>query len=285
LRRHAGGHFQYFCGPALASLPFAPWKEEAMQSVAGRNCNLSAAEREARVLRYLPQVKYIARRIHDRLPPQVPLADLVQAGVLGLLDAIERFDASRGVDFAAYARFRIRGAIVDSLREIDWSPRELRRKARLVEAATARLEQRLGRRAAEPEIAAAMELSLPAFRRLLAEIKGLDLFALDAESGAARPHAGGRDVADTRQEGAYQHCLRHEMHRQLTSAIARLPRQEQQVLALYYYEELTMKDIGKLLGVGESRVSQIHSMAVLTLRRRLPRSRAGTPSVHAVGKG
>lgn len=242
----------------------------------------SAAEREARVLRYLPQVKYIARRIHDRLPPQVPLADLVQAGVVGLLGAIERFDAGRGVDFAAYARPRIRGAIVDSLRDIDWSPRELRRKARLVEATTARLEQSMGRSATEPEIAAAMELSLPAFRRLLAEIKGLDLFALDTESGAARPHAGRRDVPDTGQEGAYQRCLRHEIHQQLTSAIARLPHQEQQVLALYYYEELTMKDIGKLLGVGESRISQIHSMAVLTLRRRLSRSRTGTPSAHSV---
>jgi RNA polymerase sigma factor for flagellar operon FliA len=245
----------------------------------------NVAEREAQVLRYLPQVKYIAHRIHDRLPPQVPLADLVQAGVVGLLDAIERFDASRGVDFATYARFRIRGAIVDSLREIDWSPRELRRKARLAAAAAARLEQRLERSATEPEIAAAMELSLPAFHRLLAEIKGLDLFALDAEPDTERPHAGSRDVADARQEGAYQRCLRHEVHRQLTSAIARLPRQEQQVLALYYYEELTMKDIGKLLGVGESRVSQIHSMAVLTLRRRLARSRPGTPSAHGVRNG
>jgi RNA polymerase sigma factor FliA len=139
---------------------------------------LNAAEREAQVLRYLPQVKYIARHIHDRLPPQVPLADLVQAGVVGLLDAIERFDPGRGVEFAAYARFRIRGAIVDSLREIDWSPRELRRKARLVNAATARLEQHTGRHPTEPEIAASMELPLSAFRRLLAEDQGTRLICL-----------------------------------------------------------------------------------------------------------
>jgi RNA polymerase sigma factor for flagellar operon FliA len=249
-----------------------------------RNQALSTAEHDAQVLRYLPQVKYIARHIHDRLPPQVPLADLVQAGIVGLLDAIERFDPRRGVDFAAYARFRIRGAIVDSLREIDWSPRELRRKARLLEEATSRAEQQTGRSATEAEIAASMELPLPAFRRLLAEIKGLDLFALDAEKGE-RAHSGGRDLADIKQEGAYQHCLRREIHEQLAAAIARLPRHEQQVLALYYYEELTMKDIGRLLGVGESRVSQIHSMALLTLRRRLARSHGGMPPAPGRRKG
>lgn len=137
---------------------------------------LSAARREARVSRYMPQVNYIARRIHDRLPPQVPLADLVQAGAVGLLDAIERFDPSRGVAFGAYAAIRIRGAILDSLREIDWSPRELRHTARQVEAAGAHLEQQLGRSATEAEISEFLELPLQAFRRLLAEIKGLDLF-------------------------------------------------------------------------------------------------------------
>lgn len=248
--------------------------------VAVRNRTLSAAEREARVLRYLPQVNYIARRIHDRLPPQVPLSDLVQSGVVGLLGAIERFDAKRGVDFAAYAGFRIRGAMLDSLREIDWSPRELRHKARLVEEAAARLEQQMGRSASETEIAAAMGLSLERFRRLLAEIKGLDLFPLDGQNDAARRNGGCRDVADNKQEGAYQRCLRGEVRQQLAAAITRLPRQEQQVLALYYYEELTMKDIGRLLGVGESRVSQIHSMALMALRRWLAHARAGAQSLH-----
>lgn len=135
---------------------------------------------DARVLRYLPQVTYIARRIHDRLPPQVPLADLVQAGVVGLLDALKRFDPGRHVQFASYAAFRIRGAILDSLREMDWSPRDLRRKARLVEETAARIEQETGRRASEHELAAALGMSLATFRHLLAELKGLDLFALDA---------------------------------------------------------------------------------------------------------
>ena len=236
---------------------------------------LSAARREARVSRYMPQVNYIARRIHDRLPPQVPLADLVQAGAVGLLDAIERFDPSRGVAFGAYAAFRIRGAILDSLREIDWSPRELRHTARQVEAAGAHLEQQLGRSATEAEISEFLELPLQAFRRLLAEIKGLDLFPLDGDHEERRARRWSREVPDTRQEGAYQRCLRRELHDLLAAAIERLPQHEQRVLALYYGEELTMKDIGRLLGVGESRVSQIHSLALLTLRRRLARFRNG----------
>lgn len=239
-------------------------------------------DRDARVLRHLPQVNYIARRIRDRLPPQVPLADLVQAGVVGLLDAIERFDSGRGVDFGVYAAFRIRGAILDSLREIDWGPRDLRHKARLVEAAAATVEQQTGHAASEAEIAAVMGLPLARFRAMLADIKGLDVFALDGSAGSSR--RDNRDVADTRQEGAYQQCLRAEVQRHLAAAIARLSGKEQQVLALYYYEELTMQDIGRLLGIGESRVSQIHSMALLTLRRRLARSRESAQSLRAKGR-
>ncbi len=238
--------------------------------VIGRRRGVSDAERDARVLRYLPQVKYIARRIHDRLPPQVPLADLVQAGVVGLLDAIARFDATRRVAFGSYAAFRIRGAILDSLREMDWSPRELRHKARQVEEAAARLEQELGRAVSESEIAAAMRLPLGGFRRVLSEIRGLELFTLETPREAGSP-ATGREVVDAKDESAFQLCMRGEIRHELAAAITRLPRKEQQVLALYYYEELTMSDIGKLLGVGESRVSQIHSMALLALQRRLKR--------------
>jgi RNA polymerase sigma factor FliA len=243
-----------------------------MPATASQKASLNAVERDALVLRHLPQVNYIARRIHDRLPPQVPLADLVQAGVVGLMDAMERFDAARGVQFASYAAFRIRGAILDSLREMDWSPRALRHKSRQVEDAAARLEQELGRAPSETELAAAMGLRLHDFRQVLTDIKGLDLFTLEMAIDPSVPDGACRDVPDTRQEGAFQRCLYHEVRHELAAAIARLPRKEQQVLALYYYEELTMSDIGRLLGVGESRVSQIHSMALIALRRRLARS-------------
>ena len=226
---------------------------------------------DARVLRYLPQVTYIARRIHDRVPSQVPLADLVQAGVVGLLDALKRFDPGRHVQFSSYAAFRIRGAILDSLREMDWSPRDLRRKARLVEETAGRIEQETGRRASEHELATALGMSLATFRHLLAELKGLDLFPLDANPDPSSGNTLANEVPDTRRETAFQSCLRHEVQRQLASAISGLPRKEQQVMALYYYEELTMKDIGSVLGVGESRVSQIHAMALMDLRRRLAR--------------
>ena len=231
----------------------------------------NAGDQIACVEKFMPQVNYIARRIHDRLPPQVPIADLVQAGVIGLLDAIRRYDSTRGVRFESYAAFRIRGAILDSLRDLDWSPRDLRHKARLFDETAARLEQQFGRAASEAELATAMDLSLDEFRRSLTEIRGLDLFELDAPLRTGDGDDACRDVADTHSDDAFQRCLRGETRRTLAAAIARLPRKEQQVLALYYYEELTMNDIARLLGVGESRVSQLHSLALLSLRRRLGR--------------
>jgi RNA polymerase sigma factor for flagellar operon FliA len=231
----------------------------------------NALDQIACVQKFMPQVRYIARRIHDRLPPQVPIADLVQAGIVGLLDAMRRYDGARGVRFESYAAFRIRGAILDSLRDLDWSPRELRHKARLFDDAAARLEQKFGRSASEKELAEAMDLPLDEFRRALTQIRGLDLFELDAPLRAEDGAAGCRDVADTRSEDAFQSCLRGETRHSLAAAIGRLPPKQQQVLALYYYEELTMNDIAKLLGVGESRVSQLHSMALLSLRGKLGR--------------
>jgi RNA polymerase sigma factor for flagellar operon FliA len=231
-------------------------------------------ERDRLVLQHLPQVHYIARRIHNRLPAHVPLADLVQAGVLGLMDALERYDAERNVQFQSYANFRIRGAILDSLRELDWGPRELRRQRRKLQEVTARLENELGRTASESEIADALGLALPAFQQLLGELKGLDLTGLysdgDNEDGEVPI-----DVPSDPEAAPDRECLRREIKQLLAQAIAELPAKEQQVLSLYYYEELTMKDIGAVLSVGESRVSQIHSLAVMRLRSRLTTMLAG----------
>src|ERR1700722_1288950 len=139
-------------------------------------------ERERLLLEHLPQVKYIARRIHGRLPAQVPLDDLVHAGVVGLLDAVEKFNPSKNVQLKSYAKFRIRGAILDSLREMDWSPRHLRRQARRIEEVHRDLKLRLGRSDTEPELAKELEMSLDAFQHLLGELRGLDLGSLQAES-------------------------------------------------------------------------------------------------------
>lgn len=218
----------------------------------------------------LPQVKYIARRIHERLPQHVPFEDLLHAGILGLIDAMHKFDPNKNVRFASYAKFRIRGAILDSLRDMDWSPRDLRRKARQVEATMQKLQSELGRSATEPELAQAMGITLAEFQHLLDEIRGLEVGSLQVESlEDGRETDLSETIAGPLTQDPLFLCLQKERQEILAEAIAELPEREQQVLALYYQEELTMKEVGAVLGVGESRVSQIHSMAVARLRAHL----------------
>lgn len=227
------------------------------------------AERDRLLLEQLPQVRYIARRIHDRLPQHVALEDLVHAGVLGLIDALHKFDPSKHVQLKSYAKFRIRGAILDSLREMDWSPRELRKKGRIMEQAHRKLRAQLGRAATEPELAAEMGISLGEFQRLLGDLRGLDLGSLQVESAeSGREQEVVRYQPNGPEEDPFYLCLQSEMKELLARAIGELPQKERQVLALYYFEELTMKEVGSVLGVGESRVSQIHSAALVRLRSR-----------------
>src|SRR6202011_4750654 len=212
-------------------------------------------ERERLLLEHLPQVRYIARRIHDRLPAQVPLEDLIHAGVVGLIDAVEKFDPSKNVQLKSYAKFRIRGAILDSLRELDWSPRHLRRKARQIEEAHRDLKLRLGRMASEPELAVELGMSLEDFQHLLGELRGLDLGSLHAESTDTRSD---EEAISLRPGGSdkdpFLLCLRREMKSLVASALEELGKKERQVVTLYYLKELTMKEVGAVLGVGESRV-------------------------------
>jgi RNA polymerase sigma factor for flagellar operon FliA len=231
-------------------------------------------ERERLLMEQLPQVKYIARRIHERLPQHVSLEDLVHSGVVGLIDALNKFDACKHVQFASYAKHRIRGAILDSLRELDWGPRELRRKARMLDQAHAKLHAALGRSASEQEIADVMGLELAELQHLLGEIDSLEISSFSVESAE-----DGRDadlseaVPAPEEDNPFQRCLDSEMRKLLIDALVGLPERERQVLTLYYYEELTMKEVGAVLGVGESRVSQIHSLAMSRLRSRMSSSR------------
>jgi RNA polymerase sigma factor for flagellar operon FliA len=236
-------------------------------------------EREHLLLEQLPQVRYIARRIHERLPRHVPLEDLVHAGVVGLIDALRKYDRGKHVQFGSYAKFRIRGAILDSLREMDWSPRDLRRKARRLEEAHNQLRSQLGRNPSEPELAAELGMNLRDLQLLLGEINGLEVGSLRVAS----PQSGNEEdlceyLPDDPEETPLLLCLRSEMKEILAHAISELPEKERQVLALYYYEELTMKEVGVVVGVGESRVSQIHSMAVVRLRARLSELGSGHQS-------
>jgi RNA polymerase sigma factor for flagellar operon FliA len=227
-------------------------------------------ERERVLMEQLPQVRYIARRIHERLPRHVPFEDLVHAGVVGLIDALNKFDVSKHVQFSSYAKFRIRGAILDSLRELDWSPRELRRKGRLVDSTYCELSGKLGRAPNESEIAHQMGIELHELQSLLAELDGLELGSLHIESPRDGKEENLTDYVPSKpEETPFFQCLRSEMRHLLAEAISELPEKEQRVLALYYYEELTMKEVGAALGIGESRFSQIHSLAMVRLRARL----------------
>ncbi|MFY9689362.1 MAG: FliA/WhiG family RNA polymerase sigma factor [Candidatus Acidiferrales bacterium] len=233
-------------------------------------------QREQVLLEHLAQVHYIARRIHDRLPPQVLLEDLVHAGILGLMDAVRKYDPSKNVLLKHYAEFRIRGAILDSLRQIDWSPRTLRRQAKRVEQAKFACRARLGRDPSEPEIAEEVGISLKRLQRILGEVRGLDVSSLHSEN--AEPN--GEDAIDppaAADEDPFHLALRSEMTGLLDKALGELAARERDVLALYHFEELTMKEVGAILGIGESRVSQIHSAALLRLRTRLRQLTAKAP--------
>jgi RNA polymerase sigma factor for flagellar operon FliA len=227
-------------------------------------------ERQRLLAEQLPQVRYIARRIHERLPRHVPLEDLVHAGVVGLIDALQKFDRGKRVQFGSYAKFRIRGAILDSLREMDWSPRDLRRQSRRLEESHNKLRLELGQNPTEPELAQAMGVTLAELYKLLGEINTLEIGSLRIVSSIdGREEDLCERLPSDSEESPLVQVMRSETRELLFRAISELSEKERQVLALYYFEELTMKEVGTTLGVGESRISQIHSMAVFRLRARM----------------
>ena len=233
------------------------------------------SEQERVLLEHLPIVRFLARRIHERLPQHVDIEDLVSAGIVGLMDAFAKFDPAKKVQFRSYAQFRIRGAILDSLRTLDWSPRELRRKGRAVEEAIRVLTARFGRAPGEAEIAAAMELNLEEYQQLLGDLKGLEIGTLHSERNEDSGEEELAYVPGRPEEDPLFRCLRGELEERLADAIAHLPSRERLVMTLYYYEEMTMREIGLALGVVESRVSQVHASAVVHLRAALRDLAAG----------
>jgi RNA polymerase sigma factor FliA len=247
---------------------------------------LDPVERQRLLTENLPEVRYIARRIHDRLPSHVPFDDLVHAGIIGLIDAVDKFDPRKNVQLKSYARFRIRGAILDSLRQLDWSPRNLRRQARRIEETHRELAAELGRAASEPELAGRMGLGLEEYQQLLGELRGLDIGSLQAQSEDSGSDEANAAVASRPEEDPFQLTLRTEMRTLLAQAIEELDEKERQVLGLYYLEEMTMKEVGVILDIGESRVSQIHTAALIRVRSRLQgRLNAGADSRAAAKRG
>lgn len=226
--------------------------------------------RDRLVLHYAPLVKYVAGRVGTGLPSHVEVSDLIQSGIFGLVDAIEKFEPERGLKFETYAMQRIRGAILDDLRAQDWVPRSVRSRARDVERALERLEARLQRTATDAELAAELELSTEELRDLLAQLQMTSVVALDDLIGSGSAAASlVETLRDDRAEDPMAALVDRDSRRQLAEAVERLSDRDRIVVTLYYFENLTLAEIGKVLGVTESRVCQLHTRAVLRLRSKL----------------
>ena len=235
-----------------------PVTEESVQE-------FTAEQREQVILDHLPQVRLIARRIHERLPEHINIDDLISAGTLGLISAVDNFDSSQNVLLKTYAEYRIRGAILDSLRGMDFAPRQKRRQARQIEAAMATCEQRLGRAAAEEEIAAELGLTVDDYRDWLVELEHVQIGEFDAPPGPASA-AVLRKLADDHENLPSVVLERAELERLLGFSIGNLPKVERTVLGLYYHEELNLREIAGIMDLHLSRISQLKSQAVLRLR-------------------
>jgi len=227
---------------------------------------VSEEERETLILENLPQVRLVARKIHERLPDSVCFDDLLSAGVVGLIQAIDNFDPRQNVKLKTYAEFRIRGSILDSLRETDWAPRLQRKQAREFEAAIGRLEQRLGRVPEEAEIAGELSLSVDGYRQKLTEMEGLNIGELEFTRDENETPVILKYVSSGEEESPAVTLERAELERLIASSIDRIPKVEKTVLSLYFYEELTLREIAEVMGIHLSRVSQIKSQAILRLR-------------------
>jgi RNA polymerase sigma factor for flagellar operon FliA len=232
---------------------------------------LADDERERLIIEHIPQVRLIARKLHERLPDTIMLDDLFSAGVIGLINAIDNFDPGQNVKLRTYAEFRIRGAILDSLRQTDWAPRLKRRMARELEAGVARAEQRLGRTAEEAEIAAELKLTLDEYRQRLNEVAALDIGELEFLSDGRESSGLIRYIATPDEDSPALKMERRELERLIASSIDGIPKVEKTVLSLYFYEELTLKEIGEIMEIHFSRVSQIKTQAILRLRTAIGR--------------
>jgi RNA polymerase sigma factor for flagellar operon FliA len=229
----------------------------------------TAEEREQLILEHLPQVRLIARRIHDRLPESVSLDDLVSTGIVGLISAIDRFDSSLNVKLKTYAEYKIRGAILDSLRGLDWAPRQQRKRSKQIEAAISRAEQLLHRSPTEDEIAQQLGLKIEEYHEWLIDVRGLNLGSLES-AVPEDENSNSRDllkyISSDEENWPSRILERSELQKLLAEAIGKMPDIEKTVLSLYYHEELTLREIAKIVHLHESRISQLKSQAILRLR-------------------
>jgi RNA polymerase sigma factor for flagellar operon FliA len=243
---------------------------EKLQAVKEMEINLENSE--AVVVEYSPMVKYVANRIALRLPPHIEVEDLISVGVMGLIDAIEKYDPARGAKFKTYAEFRVRGAILDELRSMDWVPRSIRQKASQVDAVMQKLQAKFGRPPEDEEVAKELGISLDQFFDTLNETRSMPVLSLD-DLNIVKETGGQQSLLDClagKSDADPQIQFRlNELKETIAKTIDTLPEKERLVISLYYYKELTMSEIGVVLNVTESRVSQIHSKTMFRLRTKL----------------
>ena len=244
--------------------------EAAIREARDRHGRIPPPLKEQIVLEHTALIQYVVGRIAARLPSHVDIEDLHNTGVIGLIDAVDRFDPSKDCKFRTYAEFRIRGAILDQLRALDWAPRSVRQRGRLLERAAAEVEQRLGHRAGPDEIADFLGIEIDEFHALTRQTRGISLVSLEdlkpqTDAGSRGPSG---DVEDPKGPDPLEALSSRETMEALSRDIAELPEKERLVISLYYYEDLSLKEIGTILGVTESRICQIHSKAVGRLRNR-----------------
>lgn len=223
--------------------------------------------RDRLVMEHVGLVRALAGRLAHRVPSQVEVSELISVGVLGLIDAASRFKPTLGVPFDAFARRRIHGAMLDALRDLDWAPRSVRKMGRTMDGTVARLRHELGREPEEKEIAGALNVSESEYGKILDQLKTAELATIRQSTN--EDGTSSLEVAVDPGEGPYARLEREELRQLLAEAITELPDRERQILALYYQEELTLAEIGEVIGVGESRVSQLRTQAIGRLRSRL----------------
>jgi RNA polymerase sigma factor for flagellar operon FliA len=247
--------------------------EALIRETKEKHSEMPANIKEQIILEHTPLIRYIVNRIAVRLPPHIDLDDLYSTGVIGLMDAIEKYDPGKNCKFKTYAEFRVKGAILDQLRSLDWVPRSVRQKSRRLENAYTEVEQRLGRSANEQEVADCLGLEIDKFHTMINQVRGISLVNLEEVRGnnADGDQAGtfADIIEDVNSENPFSSLRLSENQNLMADTIGSLPEKERLVISLYYYEDLNMKEIGNSLGITESRVCQIHAKAVTRLRSKL----------------